>query len=216
MSATRLLVLGAVRIFQPAHGYLVRRELTSWQAHEWANLNPGSVYNALRSLARDGLLAEGESEHGVGLGANARTTYRLTDDGETDFQRLVRLGLWQLHPYDPAWLLASLSFWSALSRQEVLAALDARRKQVESRVTATGFAADTVRNSPFKPESVVEHFLLHADQLQGELLWVNSVSRRIRDGAYWFLGEAGAEVPAAAASGPTEHPTATADRSTGD
>jgi DNA-binding PadR family transcriptional regulator len=56
MSVTRLLVLGAVRIFQPAHGYLVRRELISWHAQEWANLNPGSVYNALRSLTRDGLL----------------------------------------------------------------------------------------------------------------------------------------------------------------
>ena len=56
MSTTRLLVLGAVRIFQPAHGYLVRRELVTWHVDDWANLNPGSIYNALRTLARDGLL----------------------------------------------------------------------------------------------------------------------------------------------------------------
>jgi hypothetical protein len=36
VSATRLLVLGAVRIFQPAHGYLVRRELLSWGVENWA------------------------------------------------------------------------------------------------------------------------------------------------------------------------------------
>ncbi len=41
MSVTRLLVLGAVRIFQPTHGYFVRRELASWQVEEWAHLNPG-------------------------------------------------------------------------------------------------------------------------------------------------------------------------------
>ncbi len=39
MSATRLLVLGAVRIFQPAHGYLVRRELLSWDVENWAAIN---------------------------------------------------------------------------------------------------------------------------------------------------------------------------------
>ena len=39
MTVTRMLVLGAVRIFQPTHGYFVRRELGTWQAAEWAHLN---------------------------------------------------------------------------------------------------------------------------------------------------------------------------------
>jgi DNA-binding PadR family transcriptional regulator len=69
VSPTRLLILGAVRIFQPVHGYLVRRELMSWQVDRWAHLNPGSVYNALRSLARDGYLEEGGSLATVGLAA---------------------------------------------------------------------------------------------------------------------------------------------------
>ena len=58
MSVTRLLVLGGVRIFEPAHGYLVRRELLSWQVEEWAHVKPGSIYNALRTMTRDGLLLE--------------------------------------------------------------------------------------------------------------------------------------------------------------
>ena len=57
MNSTRLLILGAVRIFQPVHGYFVRRELLTWRAEQWANLNPGSVYNALRTLERDGFIA---------------------------------------------------------------------------------------------------------------------------------------------------------------
>ena len=48
MSSTRLLVLGVVRIFQPVHGYLVRRELLTWYVEEWASVNPGSIYNAPR------------------------------------------------------------------------------------------------------------------------------------------------------------------------
>ena len=190
---TRLLVLGAVRIFQPAHGYLVRRELASWQVEEWGHLNPGSVYNALRSLTRDGMLVEDDpGEPGSSRSAGA-VRYRLTEDGETEFQRLVRLGLWQVHPYEPQWLLAALSFWWALSRQEVLDALAARRTQLEGRVAATGYAVDTIRTTPFKPEHVVEHFLVHIEALRGELAWVEAVTERIKDGAYAFLGEPAAD-----------------------
>jgi ABC-2 type transport system permease protein len=41
-----MLVLGVVRIFQPVHGYDVRRELVSWHAEGWGNVAPGSIYNA--------------------------------------------------------------------------------------------------------------------------------------------------------------------------
>ncbi len=204
MSVTRLLTLGAVRIFQPAHGYLVRRELLSWQADQWAHLNPGSVYNALRTLSRDGLLATDDepAPHGpAGSGpapsgsAAGKVRYRLTDDGETEFQRLVRVALWELHPYEPEWLLAGMSFWWALSRQEVLDALAARRTQLEGRGVATEYAAKAVGQSPFKPESVAEHFLLHIEQLRGELAWVDAARERVASGAYWFEGEPGHQLP---------------------
>ena len=57
MSTTRLLLLGAVRIFQPVHGYLLRRELLSWQVEDWAHVKPGSIYSGLRTLVGLGLLA---------------------------------------------------------------------------------------------------------------------------------------------------------------
>ena len=53
-SSTRLLVLGCVRIFQPVHGYFLRRELVSWEVDQWAHVHPGSIYNALKSLTRCG------------------------------------------------------------------------------------------------------------------------------------------------------------------
>ena len=53
MSSTRLLVLGVVRIFQPVHGYDVRRELLSWRVDQWANVAPGSIYNALKTLTKE-------------------------------------------------------------------------------------------------------------------------------------------------------------------
>src|SRR6185437_8903448 len=57
VSATRLLVLGVIRIMQPVHGYDVRRELVSWRVEELANVKPGSIYSAIRTLERDGCIA---------------------------------------------------------------------------------------------------------------------------------------------------------------
>ena len=77
MSVTRLLVLGAVQIFQPAHGYLVRRELVSWEAERWAHLNPGSIYHALKILTRQGLLAEEPAAQAASPGPAAKAASRV-------------------------------------------------------------------------------------------------------------------------------------------
>jgi DNA-binding PadR family transcriptional regulator len=198
---TRLLVLGAVRIFQPAHGYLVRRELASWQVDRWANLNPGSVYNALRTLTRDGMLVEEQDRPGEGAGA-ARTRYSLTDEGETEFLRLTRDALWQLHPHEPSWLLGGLSFWWVLSRQEVLDALGARRAQIEARLVGTKYEMDDVRQAASTPDHVLEHFHLAEAYLLAERRWVDDVTGRVERGAYAFEGEEGAGLPPVPPRGP--------------
>ena len=54
--ATRLLVLGVVRIFEPANAYQLRRELLSWEVDRWAHINPGSVYGMLATLEKAGLV----------------------------------------------------------------------------------------------------------------------------------------------------------------
>ncbi len=187
MSVTRLLVLGAVRIFQPTHGYFVRRELASWQVEEWAHLNPGSVYNALRGLTREGLLIE---EPDPDAGGKPRTLYRLTIDGEKEVQRLVREALWELHPWEQDWISAGVSFWFILTRDEVVAALTARISLLEARITGIGFAArDTGPTAAGTPDHVVEMFHFQNALLGAEKLWVGQVLERIRNGAYGFAGE---------------------------
>jgi DNA-binding PadR family transcriptional regulator len=190
VSVTRLLVLGGVRILQPAHGYLVRRELATWQIEHWANVAPGSIYNALRTLTRDGLLEEHEADIAVGgTGPAARATYTLTADGEAEFLRLVRDALWQLHPYEPSRLLAALSFWWALSRDEVIAALEARRSQIDARIAGIGYEAEDIRTDSTTPDHVVEHLFFHEAHLRGEREWLEAVLERLRGGAYGFAGE---------------------------
>ncbi len=187
MAPTRLLVLGAVRIFQPVHGYYVRRELLSWHAEHWAHLNPGSVYNALRSLTRERYLEEaGKEAEG---GRPARTTYRLTSDGETEFLSLLRAALWNVEPFEPAALMAAWSFSWVLRREEVSAALEHRLEQIAGAGQASNFAIEDLARDPERPPHVAEHFRLVQARLEGEAAWIRAVLGRITTGHYWFDGE---------------------------
>jgi len=201
MSATRLLLLGTVRIFQPVHGYLVRRELLSWHADSWAHLNPGSVYNGLRSLARDGFAAEvGTEAEG---GRPARTTYRLTDDGESEFMMLLRSMLWNVSPHDPANLMAAWSFAWALKREEVIAALEHRIEQIAGSARQSEFAIENILTTPGTPDNVVEHFRLTQARLDGEARWAGELIERLHAGAYWFEDEPDRPWSAPASAGGT-------------
>jgi DNA-binding PadR family transcriptional regulator len=187
VSSTRLLVLGAVRIFQPAHGYFVRRELLSWHAEEWAHLNPGSVYNALRSLTRDGYLEEvGTEAEG---GRPARTTYQLTADGETEFLTLLRDALWNVAPNAPGDLLAAWSFAWAFKREEVTAAFQHRLAQIAASRQAAEFAIEDLARDPEKPAHVAEHVRLTQARLEGEATWTRAILEGLRRGEFWFEGE---------------------------
>jgi DNA-binding PadR family transcriptional regulator len=209
MSATRLLLLGTVRIFQPVHGYFVRRELLSWHAEAWAHLNPGSVYNGLRSLAREGFVEEvGTEAEG---GRPARTTYRLTANGETEFMVLLRGGLWNVSTHDPAELMAAWSFAWALTREEVMAALEHRVEQIAASARATVFSIEGIQRGHGTPDTVAEHFRLTQARLDGEATWARALIERLRAGEYWFEGEPDRPWSAPPASGGRAAPVAGAE-----
>jgi DNA-binding PadR family transcriptional regulator len=126
MSTTRLLLLGVVRIFQPAYGYQLRRELMTWNVQDWANINPSSIYTGLRTLAKHGYLVELADEGGR---RPARTSYKLTSDGETEYFGLLRTALWNVRPFHPDQLQVALNFLPDLKRDEVVAALETRISQ---------------------------------------------------------------------------------------
>ena len=115
-----MMILGLVRRMQPVHGYDVRRELLSWQADKWANVQPGSIYHALRKLSEEGMLREVENRP-VG-GRPARTSYEITAKGSDEFESLLRELWWNVKPAtDP--FDAAFSFLPALPREEAVAAL---------------------------------------------------------------------------------------------
>ncbi|GAA4241998.1 PadR family transcriptional regulator [Actinomadura meridiana] len=124
MSATRLLVLGGVRRFGRAHGYEIRRELISWGSDEWAHVNPGSIYHALRQLAKEGLLREHEVEESDA--GPPHTDYEITDAGRAEFLRLLRCALAAVDVRHPEMLTAGLGFLTELPRAEAVRLLRER------------------------------------------------------------------------------------------
>jgi DNA-binding PadR family transcriptional regulator len=183
MSTTRLMILGLVKWMQPVHGYDVKRELESWQADEWANIAPGSIYHALRKLSEDGLLEVLATEQ---VGARpARTTYRITAKGDLEFEELLRRQWWEYSaPVDP--FLSGFSFLPALPRGEAAAALRNRARLLRANADSQRFAlaSDFMRQS--KPGHVAWMFELVVARAEAEIAWCERIAARIESGASLF------------------------------
>lgn len=191
MASTRLLVLAVVRMAQPVHGYDVRRELLSWGMESWASVKPGSIYSALRTLEKDGLVAVTDRLRGEGR--PERTEYVLTADGEKEYFALLREAWWTVsrapEPFFPA-----LALMPALTRAELLSATKARIARVEGELDELRFFRGTIQDGAtgaegLVPEHVRELVDLASARLRGELEWARGFLRRLRSGAYRFADE---------------------------
>ncbi|UWP83679.1 PadR family transcriptional regulator [Dactylosporangium fulvum] len=184
MSNTRLMILGLVSQLQPVHGYDIRKELTSWNVESWANVQPGSIYHALRKMAEEGLLEEVDTEQVNNR--PARTRYRMTRDGEVEYQALLRKYWWEYRePVDP--FLAAFSFLPSLPRAEAAGALRARARLLE------GWSA-TYRDhgeewSASKPPHVGWQFELTMLRCEAEARWCHDIAARIEAGEGMHVNE---------------------------
>lgn len=190
---TRLLVLGATRQEQPATGYAIMRELTGWGVQDWASVNPGSIYGALRALVKDGLVVEGAeaAEPGGKRGRAHKDSvkFRLTDEGQAAFTELLRSALWEVDPYKTAPFMAALCFLVNLTRTEVTAAVEERAGRLESQLRQFEFDEKQTLASETKPPHSVEFVKLAAARLEGELGFTRALLDRIRTGSYTFAGD---------------------------
>jgi DNA-binding PadR family transcriptional regulator len=176
-----MLILGLVNWMQPVHGYDVRRELLSWSADKWGNVQPGSIYHALRKLTEEGLLREVKTEQ---VGSRpARTTYEITPKGVDEFENLLRGYWWDIKP-GPDPFFAALAFLPAMPREEAAAALRHRADQL--RTDNGGVAA--ARNGWLrdKPPHVTWMWELMVARNEGEIAWCERVAGLIESGASYL------------------------------
>src|SRR4051794_38775754 len=128
---------------QPVHGYDVRRELLSWRLKELANVKPGSIYGAIRTLAKDGCIEVHSRESDESR--PERTTYVLTGEGEKEFQILLRQSWWTVSSGTEP-LVPALCLMLFLPRDELVRALLARVSSLEAQIEATDFFRRSIRD----------------------------------------------------------------------
>ncbi|CAA9440678.1 MAG: Transcriptional regulator, PadR family [uncultured Pseudonocardia sp.] len=191
-TSTKLLVLGAVREAGPIHGYDLRRELLSWGAGVWGNVAPGSIYNALKTLVREGLLEIiGTDRQGA---RPERTRYGLTPEGDAEFHRLLREHLRESSlPNHP--LLVGLAFVPMIPRDELAAAMRERVRELERRMARSGAELDRILDGGpglgGVPPHVAESYRLNLALLAGEVGWTRDVADRLEKGELDDLWGAG-------------------------
>ncbi|MFK0025205.1 PadR family transcriptional regulator [Streptomyces sp. NPDC090798] len=186
MSAIRLLVLGAVRQHGRAHGYQVRNDLEYWGAHEWSNAKPGSIYHALKQMAKQGLLHAHEIAPST-AGGPPRTEYEITDKGTEEYFTLLRRSL-TAYDQKPDILSAALGFMVELGRAETLELLQDRVRAIEEwRKSVTGYY--TPEDGPGQLGHIGEimNFWVHSADSGAQ--WTRGLIERIQGGAYTFAGE---------------------------
>ncbi|MFD7049553.1 PadR family transcriptional regulator [Streptomyces mirabilis] len=186
MSAIRLLVLGAVRQHGRAHGYQVRNDLEYWGAHEWSNAKPGSIYHALKQMAKQGLLLAHEIAPST-AGGPPRTEYEITDQGTEEYFTLLRRSL-TAYDQKPDILSAALGFMVDLGRAETLELLRERVRAIEQwRKSVTGYY--TPEDGPGQLGHIGEimNFWVHSADSGAQ--WTRGLIERIQGGAYTFAGE---------------------------
>lgn len=186
MSAIRLLVLGAVRQHGRAHGYQVRNDLEYWGAHEWSNAKPGSIYHALKQMAKQGLLLAHEIAPST-VGGPPRTEYEITQQGTEEYLRLVRESL-TAYDQKPDILSAALGTMVDLGREEVLGLLEERVRSIEEwRRSVTEYYTPEEGPGQLGHIGEIMNFWIHSADTGAD--WTRGLIDRIRAGAYTFAGE---------------------------
>src|SRR5689334_16894062 len=126
-TSTRMLLLGAVQLFEPVNGYQIRRELVSWRVDEWAHINPGSIYSGLETLARAGHLAR----HSLVEGNRRVSVYTTTQEGRAEFQRLFADAVRTTDRASARGFNTALSLQPLVDREVFLGLLEERLAAVE-------------------------------------------------------------------------------------
>ncbi|MEU9297180.1 PadR family transcriptional regulator [Streptomyces sp. NPDC048266] len=186
MSAIRLLVLGAVKQHGRAHGYQVRNDLEYWGAHEWSHAKPGSIYHALKQMAKQGLLRAHEVAPSA-VGGPPRVEYELTDQGREEYLALLREAL---TTYDQKMdvLSAGIGFIVDLPREEAAELLRRRVRALDEwRSAVTGYYTPEGGPGQLGHIGEIMHMWVHSADAGKE--WTLGLIERIEGGAYVFAGE---------------------------
>lgn len=127
----KVLILGLLKK-KPMHGYKIQEELKNGSYKIWANINPNSIYSALRTLERKKLVNLSES---VSKGNQTKSIYRITDLGRSQYYLLLEECISSNKTKFPADLYIGMSFITDLSEVDAIKAVNKRIDSIEQQLS---------------------------------------------------------------------------------
>jgi DNA-binding PadR family transcriptional regulator len=131
MSNSRMLILG-ILCEKPMHGYEAKKWLDQRRTQLWADVLPGSIYNALKSMTKEGLITVRSTEK---RGNQDRTIYSITPQGREELVRLLRIAWLNIPLSFPTELYAALAFIDRLPRVEVSSSIATMTTQLQEKMS---------------------------------------------------------------------------------
>lgn len=189
MSAIRLFVLGTLAASGPLHGHQIRQQAQADRTDRYADIQVGSLYGALKRMAREGLVREVRTER-VG-NRPERTVYEITPDGR---QALAAIREGVLHrislPHDPF----DLALKQARDVDEEELAQVVADRLAELRAKELSWRHQAERADPYLNEAermITRHVI---DRAAAEVRWHEELLNRVPKIAADFADGIGAPV----------------------
>jgi DNA-binding PadR family transcriptional regulator len=124
---TRAMVLGLLTIGGPMSGYEMQQLMQLSQTDKWANVQPASIYHALKKLAKEEFISLDTIEQ---TGNRSKAIYSITNQGKKEFERLIIHSFGQTSVVFPTELYTALTFIENVNKEEVLHALDVQEQAI--------------------------------------------------------------------------------------
>ncbi|GGE57366.1 PadR family transcriptional regulator [Priestia taiwanensis] len=124
---TRTMVLGLLTMGGAMSGYEMQQMMNLSQTDKWANVQPASIYHALKKLTAEEFVSLDSIEQ---TGNRSKAIYSITKQGKKEFERLLVESFKQPSVVFPTGLYTALTFIDNVQTEEVLHALDIQEKAI--------------------------------------------------------------------------------------
>ncbi|MEJ2758933.1 MAG: PadR family transcriptional regulator [Anaerolineales bacterium] len=158
-------ILGLV-VEQPRHGYEIEGVIETRGMRDWTEIGFSSIYYLLKKLEDKGLV-KAELAPAEGRGP-ARKVYAATEEGRSVWAR-QSLEILHTPAHQPTPFLLGLAALPAFPLDDVLGALESRRKQLQERLD--DMLASAARQQPLPPH-VAAMFDYSQTLLEAEIGWL--------------------------------------------
>lgn len=129
---TKTMILGLLKSFGPLSGYKIKTMLDLSQTALWANVQPASIYHALRKLEAEGSVTLDTLEQ---TGLRTSALYKITDKGNEELKLLLEQAFATSSVLFPSVLYTALTFIHELPSATIREALV---KQEQEMITLIG------------------------------------------------------------------------------